>query len=335
MTQAKERVSAEELSKLVLEMMTLAKPPPIPADLTDVESLQTLYANLLALREFLYAASNGDLSKKVPFKGYIGGAIKTLQANLRHMAWQTTRVSAGDFTQRLNFMGEFSHSFNAMVVQLDQTLRELVRKDTELSQANEELLKEISIRKKTEAALRKSEKALQILATKDPLTGLFNRRHFNRIAEKEIRRTIRYGRPLSAMMFDIDFFKRVNDTFGHAAGDLVLKSVARIAMETVRTTDIVARYGGEEFVVLLPETPAAKATILAERLRGLVEISTVTKEGQAIMVTASFGISDFPHQTAAKTPDTLLTEFVSYADQALYASKKSGRNRVTVYEPAE
>jgi len=333
MTQEQERAIAEELAKLLLQVMILGKAPPIPTGLADVDSLQTLYANLMSLREFLYAASNGDLSKKVPFKGYIGGAIKTLQANLRHMTWQTTQVSAGDFTQRLHFMGEFSNSFNAMVIQLDQTLQELVKKDTELSLANEELLKEIVIRKKTEAALRKSEEALQILATMDPLTGLFNRRHFNQIAEKEIRRTIRYARPLAVLMFDIDFFKRVNDTFGHAGGDLVLKSVARIALETVRTTDIIGRYGGEEFVVLLPETPAAKATILAERLRSRIEASTVSMAGRPITVTASFGISDYPHTTGSKTPEAVLAEFINYADLALYASKDSGRNRVTLYEP--
>ena len=111
----------------------------------------------------MYAASNGDLSNHVPFKGYIAGTLKTLQANLKHITWQTKMIASGDFTQRIEFMGEFSESFNTMVIQLDQTLKELVRKETELSQANQELLKEISIRKQAEAALRESEARNRIL----------------------------------------------------------------------------------------------------------------------------------------------------------------------------
>ena len=111
----------------------------------------------------MYAASNGDLSNHVPFKGYIAGTLKTLQANLKHITWQTKMIASGDFTQRIEFMGEFSESFNAMFIQLDQTLKELVKKETELSQANQELLKEISIRKQAEAALRESEARNRIL----------------------------------------------------------------------------------------------------------------------------------------------------------------------------
>jgi GGDEF domain-containing protein len=265
MPSEKEHDIVDELSKLLLDIMILGKPPQVPDRFASVDSLQTLYANLISLRDFLYAASNGDLSRQVSFKGYIGGALKTLQANLRHITWQTKMVASGDFTQRVEFMGEFSQSFNAMVMQLDQTLKELVRKETELSQANEKLLKEITIRKQTEAALRESEKTLRLLAITDSLTDLFNRRHFNKLAEDEIRRTLRYSRPLSIIMFDIDFFKNINDSFGHASGDMVLKMVAKTTKETVRVTDIPARYGGEEFVVLLPETPVDKAATVAEK----------------------------------------------------------------------
>jgi diguanylate cyclase (GGDEF)-like protein/PAS domain S-box-containing protein len=147
----------DELSKLLLDIMMLGNPPHVPARFASVDSLQTLYANIISLRDFLYAASNGDLSRQVSFKGYIGGALKTLQANLRHITWQTTMVASGDFTQRVEFMGEFSQSFNAMVMQLDQTLNELVRKDTELRKVNDDLLKEIDDHKLTEEALKQSE----------------------------------------------------------------------------------------------------------------------------------------------------------------------------------
>lgn len=153
-----ERDLVDELSKLLLNIMMFGDPPQVPARFGSVDSLNTLHANLISLRDFLYAASNGDMSRQVAFKGYIGGTLKTLQANLKHMTWQTKMIASGDFTQRIEFMGEFSQSFNAMVTQLDQTLKELVRDETELCQVNEHLVKEINIRKKTEEALREREK---------------------------------------------------------------------------------------------------------------------------------------------------------------------------------
>lgn len=324
---------ADQISALLLDMIMLSKPPGIPGRFASVDSLQTLYANLISLRDFLYAASNGDLSKQVPFKGYIAGTLKTLQANLRHMTWQTKMIASGDFTQRVEFMGEFSQSFNAMVMQLDQTLKELVNKKTELSKANEELVKEIAIRKKTESALRHSEEALRRQSITDSLTGLYNRRHFNKLAEDEIARAFRYSRPLSVIMFDIDFFKRVNDTFGHIAGDQVLKTVAVVTKEQVRATDKIARYGGEEFIVLLPETSAEEAVVVAERMRKRIEKTVVRTEEQPIFVTASFGISDCLAKTKEKPHETVLSEFIANADKALYISKNNGRNRVTVLNP--
>ena len=334
MTFKEEHDIVDELSKHLLDTMMLGNPPQVPARFGSVDSLNTLHANLISLRDFLYAASTGDLSRQVAFKGYIVGALKTLQANLKHMTWQTKMIASGDFTQRIEFMGEFSQSFNAMVTQLDQTLKELVRKETELSQANEELHKEIITRKHTEAALRESEEALRLLAITDSLTGLYNRRHFNKLAEDEISRALRYSRPLSVMMFDIDFFKNVNDSFGHASGDMVLMMVAKTTKEMIRTSDIAARYGGEEFIVLLPETPVAKAATIAEKLRRRIEETTVQTEKYPIMITVSFGVSDYLGKTNSKPHERVL-EFIDNADRAMYASKNAGRNKVTVYEPEE
>jgi diguanylate cyclase (GGDEF)-like protein len=326
-----ERDAIDELSSFLLEVMTLAKPPQIPARFASVDSVQSLYAKLISLREFLLAASNGDLSKQVAFKGYIGGALKTLQANLKHMTWQTKMIALGDFTQRLEFMGEFSHSFNAMVMQLDQTLQELVLKETELNRVNENLLKEITIRKRTEAAIRESEQAMRLLAITDPLTGLYNRRHFYKIAEDEISRILRYSRPLSVIMLDIDFFKRINDSLGHSIGDMVLKSVAIITRNMVRATDVPARYGGEEFIILLPETPAVEAATIAERLRIKIEGTSFEVEKCSVKLTASFGVSDSFFVTNSQRRESVLSELVANADLALYASKHAGRNKTTVY----
>lgn len=366
---------ADELSKLVLDMMTLGKPPQIPERYASISSMQTLYATLLSLRENLYAASNGDLSREVALKGFVGGALKTLQANLKHMTWQTKLVASGDFTQRMEFMGEFSQSFNAMVIQLDQTLKEITKKDAELSKVNDDLVKEVAIRKETESALskvndnlvkenairkeaeaalnrvntdlvkevairknaelalRKSEEAFRKLSITDPLTGLFNRRKFNDEAEREIRRAIRYGHPLAAIMLDIDFFKHINDTFGHTCGDMVLKLVAKTTKEMLRAHDIPARYGGEEFIVLFPETPIEAAANIAERLRRRIQESITQTERGPITVTASFGVSEFLGKGDNKPSGKILSDFISQADQALYTSKNAGRNKVTVYHP--
>jgi signal transduction histidine kinase/CheY-like chemotaxis protein/HPt (histidine-containing phosphotransfer) domain-containing protein len=144
----------DEISKLLLDLILSTNPPELPGRYAPIDSLQRLYAALISLRDFLIAASNGDLSKPVSFKGFVGGTLKMLQANLRHLAWQTKMIASGDFTQRVDFMGEFSDSFNAMVMQLDQTLKELVRKETELARTNEDLRKEVVIRQQAEQALR-------------------------------------------------------------------------------------------------------------------------------------------------------------------------------------
>ena len=322
-----------ELSAFLLDCMMLANPPEVPARYASDDSLQVLHTNLMSLRDVLHAASNGDLSKQVCFKGYVAGTLKTLQANLRHVTWQTKMVASGDFTQRIEFMGEFSQSFNAMVIQLDQTLNELVRKDAELAHTNEELLKEITVRKQAEAVLRESEEALRLLAISDSLTGLTNRRRFFDLAEAEIAKALRYSRPLAIMMFDLDFFKHVNDNYGHTSGDAVLRMVAEATRETVRLPDIPARYGGEEFVVLFPETPVRAAMTVAERLRKRIAVTPVRTEQGSITITASFGLNAHLDKTAAS--ERMLLEFIDGADQAMYASKNAGRNRVTVYDPKE
>ncbi|HCC53603.1 MAG TPA: hypothetical protein DEQ20_01555 [Desulfobulbaceae bacterium] len=331
MSLAEEFAIVDELSKLVLDMLMLSKPPDVPERFASIDSLQTLHANLLSLRDFLSAAANGDLSPNINFKGYIGGTLKMLQANLRHMTWQTKMVAAGDFTQRIEFMGDFANSFNAMVIQLDLTLKEVMRKDAELKKTNTELLREITIRRQAEAALLESEEAFKTMAITDSLTGLYNRRHFNHRAETEISRALRHKRPLSVIMLDIDFFKRVNDTYGHHSGDLVLQMVANILKESLRSSDIPARYGGEEFIILLPDATAVNAATIAETLRKRIETATVKGEKCTIKITSSFGVNDHLAKASSKSTEKILSEFIDKADQALYLAKKSGRNKVTVY----
>ncbi|WCL54469.1 diguanylate cyclase [Gimibacter soli] len=168
------------------------------------------------------------------------------------------------------------------------------------------------------------EEKLQALANTDAMTGSFNRRYFNERATESFLQAKRYGRPLSLMIFDIDHFKAVNDSYGHPTGDIVIKAVASIAAKLLRSTDILGRIGGEEFAVLMPETGATQAEVLAERLRFSIERANMTSEhGLPLQVTISIGIASFPDNSAAN-----VDELLSVADKALYRAKQSGRNRV-------
>ena len=160
-------------------------------------------------------------------------------------------------------------------------------------------------------------------ATLDALTNLNNRRQFETRLGQEISITKRQNNPLCAMMIDIDFFKKVNDTYGHAAGDEVLRTVASIIKEQLRESDIPARYGGEEFAVLLPFTKIEEAQIVGERLRKAVEAHPVRVDNVEIAVTISMGLAEYNRVETGE-------ELFERADKALYEAKKGGRNRVCI-----
>lgn len=163
------------------------------------------------------------------------------------------------------------------------------------------------------------------LSRTDRLTGLNNRGYWEEELKREYVRHRRYGSSASLVIFDIDHFKKVNDTYGHQAGDTVIQSLAKIVSEQIRDTDIAGRYGGEEFVVLLPDVDAAGGRVFAERLRGVVERLQISHEGQVIPFTVSLGVADLSE------PCHDHQQLIERADQALYGSKRNGRNQVTVY----
>jgi diguanylate cyclase (GGDEF)-like protein len=162
--------------------------------------------------------------------------------------------------------------------------------------------------------------------TRDPLTKAYNRGYFSEAIEREVAFAARHGAPLSLVMFDLDHFKRVNDTFGHQAGDYVLKSVARTVQDIVRQEDVFARYGGEEFALILRNTPPEKALILSERIRRSVEKLEIVHNGRRIPCTVSLGIAFTPG--AASTPTS--QQLIEQADERLYRAKDNGRNRTEV-----
>jgi two-component system cell cycle response regulator len=165
---------------------------------------------------------------------------------------------------------------------------------------------------------------LERLAHTDPLTQLLNRRALTDRLQQEMERAMRYDATLALLMVDLDHFKAVNDTHGHLVGDDVLRDVARLLRETIRTTDVAARYGGEEFLVLLPETDDGGAEAFAERIRVAVEAHPFEGSGgAALRLTASLGVAVFPAPRVVTAEDLLVR-----ADAALYRAKADGRNRV-------
>ena len=180
------------------------------------------------------------------------------------------------------------------------------------------IIRDITERKQAEHKLRE-------YAEKDSLTGLFNRRKFYETLEQERERAVRYARSLSLVMFDIDHFKAVNDAYGHAVGDQVLKTTASIVTDHIRKADILGRIGGEEFAVLATETTAESALALAEKIRSAIEMADHDHVGR---ITVSLGVSEYDNGLT-------LDEFVRRADEALYAAKNNGRNRVECYGALE
>lgn len=164
------------------------------------------------------------------------------------------------------------------------------------------------------------EKNLEKLATTDKLTGIYNRHKFEEIFNIELNRVLRYESPLTLIMLDIDFFKKVNDVYGHDTGDYVLKEIVNIVKENIRHSDVFVRWGGEEFLVLCPETDTLSAQTLAEKLRRAIDENLFDKVGR---LTCSFGITFYKDKESGDS-------FIKRADDALYKAKEEGRNRVVV-----
>jgi two-component system, cell cycle response regulator len=229
--------------------------------------------------DFLQCLSQGNLDVEPPSRNQFIAPFKRLHAHLRHLTWQTQQIAAGDLDQRVEFLGAFSVAFNSLI----DALREK----------------------------RAAEERIRFLSIHDTLTGLYNRAYF----QDEMARLER-GRhfPVSMIVADIDGLKEVNDTAGHATGDLMIRGASRILQKGIRGEDVIARIGGDEFVVILPDTDEAAADLVMTRMR---EAETSYKERHAIFaVRISLGCAT-AHEHSS------LDEIFRLADRRMYENKAS------------
>jgi diguanylate cyclase len=224
-----------------------------------------------------------------------------------------------------NDLGELGHSISEHLGLIIQAMHAFSSEDnhreTELTEQLRDMQLKLDEVEKLAVSAQYAIEEQRRKAMHDSLTGLPNREFYQQRLEQELQRIKRYGGKLSLMVCDVDLFKRINDNYGHLAGDKVLNIIAKSLQKNLRSSDFIARYGGEEFVALMPETSTAEAKIIAEKLRKKVERSPFNFKKEPIQITVSFGISEF-------APGESADEVFSRADKALYAAKEKGRNQV-------
>ncbi|HUJ76030.1 MAG TPA: diguanylate cyclase [bacterium] len=224
----------------------------------------------------------------------------------------TKPFNSAELRARVKVMARLKHHLDA-----------LVERNTQLSAANHAL-------EEANHRLQETQHELEELAVTDPLTGLYNRRYLIDRLQELFSLVGRQPLSLHLLMFDLDHFKHINDTYGHAAGDQVLVQFADVLRKSVRRADIVARIGGEEFMVAMMNTPAERAEQAAERIRQTVERQPMRAEGTPIMVATSVGMASLPDHPG---PEHTLEKLMQAADVALYQAKERGRNRLVVAKP--
>ncbi|GAB6066495.1 GGDEF domain-containing protein [Aquifex pyrophilus] len=232
--------------------------------------------------------------------------------------------------KEVEFLSDITMAFSRNEFSKIELLRKDLRlsedKDNEIYNLKVAILRMIESLEKLLLQTTKEKRFYENLALTDALTGLYNRRVFMEIAEKELSRAMRLGQPFSILMLDLDNFKRINDTYGHDVGDIVLRHVAQILKRNLRRMDVIARWGGEEFIVMLPNTTLENAYKVGEKLRKAVEAAPVELEnGKKLKITVSVGVSSFRNQKS-------LEDIIREADIALYNAKKKGKNRVEIYK---
>lgn len=309
------RAMHSELHKIVLMLRNILNGSTntswesLPSTLKNIEGMELLYHELVALRDLSSSLARGRLQHTCTVHGYILEELKKFQRHLYQIALNAQRIAGGSLSQKFDFLDDFPSAFNGMLQQIQDALTEL--------QVTSEHYKN--------------------MARVDTLTGALNRRGFEEEVLREMERTKRARSSFAIISTDLDYFKRINDTYGHPAGDAVLCAFIACLHTTLRETDRVGRMGGEEFSILLPEATAESVGQIAERIRSAIEQLTIQYGGHVIHLTASFGIVrvSWKDVLEADCRNIYFKKLIYNSDKALYHSKMNGRNRVTEYSVSQ
>ncbi len=329
--------SSQEIIDHIHSLLYDAVPPETSPALTNNQKLQEIHTYLLELRHILKNHAGGDFSTEIHLRGIIAGRLKTFQANVLHFIWQVEQIAKGDFSQRIDFMGELEVSFNAMISQLNDALSALRKKEEELTGLTNMLETEVELRGVALKELSASEARFRYLAEHDPLTGVLNRRSFFELAEIQLERTYRLKQDCCLGILDIDRFKSFNDTYGHVEGDAAIRHITSICTETLRKDDSMGRYGGEEFVFFFANTDCEHGIMAGERIRGRIAETPFVMKGKQVNLTVSLGLVHLPPERIVLHDSRFLPFALGIADNAMYEAKKSGRNlvRTAILPPFE
>lgn len=288
----------------------------------EVKKLYQSFKNFFQLftesQEFINLLAEGNLNIEAPPRNYLISPFKQLQGNLRHLLWLTKEITKGDYKQNVSFLGDFSVAFNAMIKSLKEKDEKIDQEKVKLKKAKEEIEEKNSQLRKKNQMLTNINLLLEEKTFRDSLTNLYNHQYINKILEIEVEKAKLTGQKFSVMMLDLDYFKKVNDNFGHQVGDEVLAFLADVLRKNVRKSDIIGRYGGEEFTIILPGASVKQAKEIAERIRSFVEKATFANK--ELKLTISIGVVEYDGGNAK----TILNK----ADDLLYKAKNNGRNRV-------
>lgn len=414
---------AENDIKLIQQILAARSVPEVVPEVLENGDTLAICDDLIAARSTLVQFSRGNFDADVSGRNALAGALKTLQANLRHLIWQVGEVAKGDFSQRVDFMGEFSISFNSMVEQLQRSLNDLKASEERWHlavQCSREGIWDINLDERTAwysdsfmqmmhysqrdipedlrwetmihpdnsvqadmistilrgvgellpfsvecrlrtgrgdylwvalrgmpvrsghvrrliavvsdiSAKKETEEALVVQAMYDNLTGLPNRYLLNDRLKQVVANAERSGHPFIYVAIDLDFFKEVNDTYGHATGDLVLVELARRLCMGLRSMDTIARLGGDEFVAIYPCEPGMERTTAEAVMHRCYDNlkPPVMLGNEPYQICSSMGVAFFPKH--AQDVPTLF----EYADAALYKAKKNGKNQYAIYDPED
>ena len=333
MPEAKKSIelASQIVSLLETLLMKHSKQEPIPLELLAIDGMENLCNYFVELKAIIQSFSVGQFDYKVKLRGSTAGYLKALQSNIRHLSWQCQNVAAGDFSQRVEFMGELSEAFNAMTQGLISQNEVISQKQTELLHLTNELKDEIKKKEEVGVALKISEQMYREKSLRDSLTGLYNRGYFFETIASRIEQMKR-GENVHACvaMLDIDHFKKFNDTYGHLCGDLVIQMVANTISGTLRKGDVACRYGGEEFVIFLHGIDLDQSIIICERIRQNISKQPHPGVGGGDPVTVSIGVSWLDPFTFGQGDAgcDILYKVLGAADAAMYKAKHNGRNQV-------